>query len=116
MRVVAVHAIRESLRRRVFLVVLVLSIVFLQPVLTVPDGNVAVTLSQIPFSAPVVMPLRMSAVSVPWWEVSLSLLALASASYLALFIAARVYRTGVLMYGKRPRLREVLRWIGRSGA
>lgn len=95
---------------------LVLSILFLQPVLTVPDGSVAVTLSLTPFSAPVVMPLRMSAVSVPWWEVSLSLLALGSASYLALFIASRVYRTGILMYGKRPRLREVLRWIGRSGA
>lgn len=94
---------------------LVLSILFLQPVLTAPDGSVAVTLALTPFSAPVVMPLRMSAVSVPWWEVSLSLLALASASYLALFVATRVYRTGVLMYGKRPRLREVLRWIGRSG-
>jgi ABC-2 type transport system permease protein len=95
---------------------LVLSILFLQPVLTAPDGSLAITLSLTPFSAPVVMPLRMSAGSVPWWEVSLSLLALASAGYLALFIASRVYRTGILLYGKRPRLREVLRWIGRSGA
>jgi ABC-2 type transport system permease protein len=62
------------------------------------------------------MPMRMSAVSVPWWELVLSLVALVSGGYLGLYLAARIYRTGILMHGKRPRLREVLRWIGRSGA
>lgn len=95
---------------------LVLSIMFLQPVLNAPDSGLAVTLSYLPFSAPVVMPLRMSAVSIPWYEVTLSLIALASAAYLALYVAARIYRTGILLHGKRPRLREVLEWIGRSGA
>jgi len=95
---------------------LVLSILFLQPVLGAPDSDLAVTLSLLPFSAPVVMPMRMSAVSVPWWELVLSLVALVSGGYLGLYVAARIYRTGILMHGKRPRLREVLRWIGRSGA
>ncbi len=90
---------------------LVVSIMFLQPVLASPDSPLAVTLSYIPFSAPVVMPLRMSAVSVPWWEIALSLIALISAGYLALFVAARIYRTGVLLTGKRPSLREVARWV-----
>jgi ABC-2 type transport system permease protein len=93
------------------IMLLVLSIMFLQPVLNAPDSSLATTLAYVPFSAPVVMPLRMSAVSVPWWEVTLSLVALASASYLAIYIAARIYRTGILLYGKRPGLREVLRWI-----
>ena len=95
---------------------LVLSIMFLQPVLNAPDSTMAVTLSFLPFSAPVVMPLRMSAVSVPWYEVTMSLITLASAGYLALFVAARIYRTGILLHGKRPRVREVLRWLRRSGA
>ena len=96
------------------ILLLVVSILFLQPVLNSPDSALATTLAYVPFSAPVVMPLRMSAVSVPWWEVALSLTGLASASYLAVYLAARIYRTGVLMYGKRPRLREVLRWIRQS--
>ena len=95
---------------------LILSVMFLQPVLASPDSPLSVTLSYLPFSAPVVMPLRMSAVSIPWYEVVLSLIALTSAAYLALYVAARIYRTGILMHGKRPRLREVLRWIRQSGA
>jgi ABC-2 type transport system permease protein len=95
---------------------LILSVMFLQPVLASPDSPLSVTLSYLPFSAPVVMPLRMSAVSIPWYEVTLSLIALSSAAYLALYVAARIYRTGILLHGKRPRLREVLRWIRQSGA
>jgi ABC-2 type transport system permease protein len=98
------------------IMMLVLSILFLQPVLNAPDSGLATTLAYLPFSAPVVMPLRMSAVSVPWWEVTLSLVALASASYLAVYVAARIYRTGILLYGKRPGIREVLRWIRRASA
>lgn len=94
---------------------LVLSVMFLQPVLASPDSPLSTTLSYLPFSAPVVMPLRMSAVSIPWYEVTLSLVALASAAYVALYVAARIYRTGILLHGKRPRLREVLKWISRSG-
>ena len=97
------------------IMMLVVSIMFLQPVLNAPDSPLAVTLGYIPFTAPVVMPLRMSAVSVPWWEITLSLIALISAGYLALFVAGRIYRTGILLTGKRPSLREVLRWVRQGG-
>ena len=50
------------------------------------------------------MPLRMSTVDVPWWEISLSILAL-----VAVYFAATVYRTGLLMHGKCVTLREVLK-------
>jgi ABC-2 type transport system permease protein len=90
---------------------LVMSIMFLQPVINAPDGRLAVTLAMIPFSAPIVMPLRMSSVNVPWWDVALSLISLSAGTYTAIFIAARIYRTGLLMYGKRATLREVARWI-----
>ena len=90
---------------------LVISIMFLQPVLNNPEGSLATNLAWIPFSSPIVMPLRMTAVNVPGWEVGLSLFALLAGCYIAIYIAARIYRTGLLMYGKRPTLREVSRWV-----
>jgi len=90
---------------------LVISIMFLQPVLNNPEGLLALNLGWLPFSSPIVMPLRMSAVNLPPWQIALSLFSLAAGCYIAVSIAARVYRTGLLMYGKRPTLREVARWI-----
>jgi ABC-2 type transport system permease protein len=90
---------------------LVVSIMFLQPVLNAPEGALAMNLSWIPFSSPIVMPLRMSAVNVPGWEVGLSLFGLAASCYIAVYVAAKIYRTGLLMYGKRPSLIEVFRWV-----
>ena len=90
---------------------LVASIIFLQPVLLEPDGQLAVTLGMIPVSSPIIMPLRMSTVDVPAWEIGLSLLTLIAGCYLAVYFAAKVYRTGLLMHGKRVSFREVFRWI-----
>lgn len=90
---------------------LVVSAVFIQPVLLAPESPMAVTLSLIPFSAPIMMPLRLALIPVSWWNVASSLAALALGCYVAVWVAARVYRTGLLMYGKRPTLRELVRWI-----
>jgi ABC-2 type transport system permease protein len=69
------------------------------------------TLSFVPFTAPVVMPLRLAASSVPTWELLVSLACVAAGCVAALWLAARIYRVGLLMYGKRPSLAELLRWI-----
>ena len=90
---------------------LVVSAIFIQPVLLAPDSSLAATLSLVPFSAPIMMPLRLALVPVPWWTVASSIAALALGCYAAVWIAARIYRTGLLMYGKRPTLRELVRWI-----
>ena len=90
---------------------LVVSIMFLQPVLLDPEGQLAFTLGVLPISSPIMMPLRMSTVDVPWWEIGLSILGLVAACYLAVYFAATVYRTGLLMHGKRVTFREVFRWI-----
>ena len=90
---------------------LVVSIMFLQPVLLEPDGQLAFTLGLLPISSPIMMPLRMSTVDVPIWEIGLSILALVAGCYLAVYFAATVYRTGLLMHGKRVTFREVFRWI-----
>ena len=93
---------------------LVGGIMFLQPVLSAPDGTLAQVLSWFPFTAPIMMPLRMTAVEIAPWDITLSILALVASSYLGIAFAARVYRTGILMYGKRASLAEVLRWVRRA--
>lgn len=97
------------------ILLLVAGIMFLQPVLSAPDGRLAQMLAWIPFTAPIMMPLRMSAVEVAPWDIGLSIVTLVAACYVAVWFAARIYRTGILMYGKRATIREVVQWVKRSG-
>jgi ABC-2 type transport system permease protein len=93
------------------ILLLVSSFVFFQPILSKPTSGLAHTLSWLPFSAPIVMPLRMSVIPIAGWEIAVSLISVAAGSYIAVWLAARIYRTGMLMYGKRPTLRELGRWL-----
>ena len=90
---------------------LVLSLAMVQGVITNPDGNVARTLTMIPFSAPIILPLRLSLAPVPDGELAISLTILAVSAVLVTLGASRLYRTGALMYGKRPSLKEAWRWM-----
>jgi ABC-2 type transport system permease protein len=76
-----------------------------------PDGGLAVTLSLIPFFAPIIMFMRINLLTPPAWQVALSLLLLALAIFLIVRLVARVFRIGILMYGKRPTLPEIVRWM-----
>lgn len=97
------------------LMLLVFSVIFVQPVMTSPSTTMAKVLSWLPFSAPIVMPLRMSVVSLPTMEIALVLLGLAASCAVAMWVSSRIYRVGLLMYGKRPSFRELGRWIAQSG-
>lgn len=90
---------------------LVLSMAMVQGIFTNPEGSLATLLTLLPFSAPIALPFRLSLSPVPWVESIGSLVILALTSILATLAAARVYRTGVLMYGKRASLREAWRWM-----
>ena len=93
------------------MLLLVSTVALVIPVLLSPDEPVARVASWVPFSAPILMPLRLSVMQVPWPEVVLSLAGLAASCAAAIWFASRVYRIGLLMYGKRPTLREVIRWV-----
>jgi ABC-2 type transport system permease protein len=93
------------------MMLLMVSAFMLGPVLSAPESALAHTMSLLPFSSPIVMPLRLSVVTLPVFDIATSLITLVSSCYIAIWMAARVYRTGILMYGKRPELREVVRWI-----
>ncbi|MBW7933083.1 MAG: ABC transporter permease [Gemmatimonadaceae bacterium] len=90
---------------------LVFSIIFAQPVMMNPTSRLAEVASWIPFSAPVIMPIRMSSISVPWYELAATIAGVAITGALCVWLSARIYRVGLLMYGKRPSLKELGRWI-----
>ncbi|MEO9079455.1 MAG: ABC transporter permease, partial [Rhodanobacter sp.] len=74
-------------------------------------GQLGVTMSYIPFFAPFTMPVRWSLTSVPPLELGLSLALMVISLLACVWLAARIYRTGILMYGKKPSWRELWRWI-----
>ena len=81
------------------------------PVATASDAPMAVAGSMFPFCSPILMFERLAVHDPPLWQTALSLLLLIVTIVGAMIVSARIYRTGILMYGKRPTLREVSRWM-----
>jgi len=93
---------------------LVSSFALFPVVLGNPDGPLAVALSMIPFFTPLLMFLRISAVTPPAWQIALSILSMLLGIAAAVWMGARIYRVGILMHGKRPTFAEMARWIRAS--
>jgi ABC-2 type transport system permease protein len=89
---------------------LILSIVLLTPIVKNPDGSLAFWASIIPFTSPVAMLARIP-YGVPVWEFVLSALILVGTTVGAIWIAAKIYKTGILMYGKKVNLKEIIKWL-----
>jgi ABC-2 type transport system permease protein len=92
---------------------LVVSIMVFPMVMQSPDSTASVVLSLIPFFTPILMFLRIAVLTPPAWQIALAfgLTALTIAG--VLFVAGRIYRVGILMYGKRPTFPEIMKWVGR---
>jgi ABC-2 type transport system permease protein len=75
-----------------------------------PDGPLAFWTSLIPFTSPIVMMTRLP-YGIDWWEMTLSLVLLAGTVILTVHLAAKIYRTGILMYGKKPTYAEIAKWL-----
>ena len=93
---------------------LVVPSVMMIGILNDPNGTLARVLSMIPFFSPIAMPVRWAAAPVPLSEVVLSLVILVLTLVGVTWVAARIYRIGILMYGKRPTIPELLRWVRTS--
>jgi ABC-2 type transport system permease protein len=92
--------------------VLIVPMLFLEPILRNPDGTIAFSMSWVPFFAPFVMMMRLAVPPGPEaWEIPATLLWLALWVFVVMWAAGRVFRVGILMYGKPPRPRELLRWM-----
>src|SRR5437660_5259971 len=93
------------------LYLLIGSWLFVNSVIVNPTGTIAKVLSWLPFSSPIIMPMRMGLSPVGWPSVVGSLAVCALGCVFAVWLAARIYRVGMLMYGKKPSLAEVAKWV-----
>ncbi len=75
-----------------------------------PHGTVSTIFSFIPFTSPVVMLMRIP-FGVPLWQQLVSLLILVGSFIFTVWFAAKIYRVGILMYGKKPSYKEIFKWI-----
>jgi ABC-2 type transport system permease protein len=93
------------------ILLLVVGFYFFLPVSQSPDSSFAFWVSMTPFFAPITMMVRIATQVPPFWQIALSLLIGLGTILLLMWIASRIYRIGMLMYGKRASVGEVLRWL-----
>ena len=89
---------------------IIFSFVFAQFVLRDPDGNLAFWTSMIPFTSPIIMMVRIP-FGVPAWQIALSMVLLVLGFIGTIWVASRIYRVGILMYGKKVTYKELAKWI-----
>jgi ABC-2 type transport system permease protein len=95
----------------------IISIVMMTSAINDPTGPVAVWASIIPFSSPIVMMARIPfgvPGTVPWWQLGLSMTLLIASFIFNAWFAGKIYRTGILMYGKKPSWKELIKWAFRK--
>ena len=90
---------------------LVAPVLLLMPVINDPDSPLAVVSSLIPFFTPLLMMLRIAVKTPPAWQILAGYLITALFTVGMVWACARIYRVGILMYGKRPTFRELWRWL-----
>ena len=115
-------AINEDMREAQSLsfpitMLIIFSIALMTPTISNPSSPLAVWASIIPFSSPIVMMARIPfgvPNTVPWWQLGLSMAFLIVGFIFTTWFAARIYRTGILMYGKKPSWKEMMKWAFRK--
>lgn len=90
---------------------IILPMFFLFPVINDSNGTLALVTSLIPPLTPILMPLRIAVEMPPLWQVGLAIVLTAGFVYLMIQLCGRIYRVGILMYGKKPTFKEILRWM-----
>lgn len=75
-----------------------------------PHGTIATVFSMIPLTSPIVMLMRIP-FGVPWWQIAISVSILFGTFFFVVWFAAKIYRVGILMYGKKPTWRELYKWL-----
>jgi len=103
---------QEAQQFNIFIMLpLILSFFYMLRAITAPGDPVVVALSFFPLSSPLIMFTRIVVQSPPAWQIWLSIALLLFGIVAVIWVCARIYRTGLLMYGKRPTLPEIIRWV-----
>ncbi|MGZ4895672.1 MAG: ABC transporter permease [Candidatus Angelobacter sp.] len=90
---------------------MILSVIFIVNIFQHPSSPVAIFGSLFPFTAPLVMFSRIALKSAPWEQIALSIVIMVATIYGMVWLCGRIYRVGILMYGKKPTLPEIMKWI-----
>ncbi len=90
---------------------IIIPILFMAFIIESPNSTLSIVLSIIPFFSPILMVVRYTVTEVPFWEMALSFFLLVGAFIGAVWISSRIYRVGILMYGKKPALKDLIRWF-----
>jgi ABC-2 type transport system permease protein len=92
---------------------MILAIIFIANIFQHPNSPIAIFGSLFPFTSPLVMFSRISMQQgqVPWWQIALSIALMVATIYGMVWLCGRIYRVGILMYGKKPNLSEIMKWI-----
>ncbi len=93
------------------IMLIIIPLLFLFPVSDDPASTLSVFLSMIPFFTPILMPVRMAVITVPFWQLAGSVLLMVLTFLVLIRLSAKIYRTGILMYGKKATFREIWKWI-----
>lgn len=94
----------------VVIVPIILGLIFSMSVVNEPNSTLATVLSMVPFTSPMVMMARIP-FGIPTWEIITSLLVLYVSFLFMVWVSAKIYRVGIFMYGKKPSIKELLKWI-----
>lgn len=90
---------------------LIFSFIMFNMVIRDPNSHTVVLLSEIPFFTPIMMVLRIACETPPFWQIGLSFVLLGLTTAGVAYLSARIYRVGILMYGKRPSVVELIKWL-----
>ncbi len=93
------------------LVLIIIPILLVNFVADDPHSTVAVITSIIPFFAPILMPVRMAVISVPFWQIALTIVLMITTFLVMIWLSAKIYRVGILMYGKKAGFAEIYKWM-----
>ena len=93
------------------MIFIIIPMILLSKVATEPNSVFAIASSIFPLFSPILMVTRLGVTNVPWWEVTLSIVLMLAMTFFLIWIAARIYRVGILMYGKKPTYKELAKWI-----
>jgi ABC-2 type transport system permease protein len=108
----AFNNVQEAQQWAGFIVIfLVAPVLFFWLVINDPDSTVSVVASLIPMFTPLLMMLRIAIKTPPVWQIALGYLLTTAFTFFLIWLSARIYRTGILMYGKKPTLKELWRWV-----
>ncbi len=90
---------------------IIIPILFMTFVVESPDSTFSTVLSMIPFFSPILMVVRVAVTDVPFWQVGSAFVLLILTFVGAIWLSARIYRVGILMYGKKPSIKDLAKWV-----